>query len=132
MTQPYGTQPAQQLRQLVKPRLRKITLSIEDSSGRTWTTSAKLVKVPDRSGAAQALGWIVALGLLAGAGFAAAWILQWLVSLVHGWWEFVPEMPYRTAVLLSFVSMLGGTIGAFIKVFISYAIGTSRLPANDD
>ncbi|TDX84934.1 hypothetical protein CLV69_11718 [Amycolatopsis arida] len=116
----------------IRPRLRKVTLAIEDASGRTWTSASDLVPDPrPRSVAAKTLGWVVTLAVLVGVAFAAAWILGWLVEIVHQWWPVVPSMPYAVAVKIVFVGLLGTAIGTVGKVIVSYALGSQRLPEDD-
>lgn len=115
--------------QTVTPQLSHITLTIEDNTGATWTTQTPLVpRTAERSAAAKVLGRLFALALLAAAVFASAWILSWVLGIVHDWWDFVPAMPYAVALKITLVVTLAVIIGTVLKVFVGLALGTSRLP----
>uniref|UniRef100_UPI003F4934CC hypothetical protein n=1 Tax=Amycolatopsis sp. CA-096443 TaxID=3239919 RepID=UPI003F4934CC len=76
--------PGDRARQQTDPRLREVTLVIEDAAGNTWTTAGKLVPARrERSTAAKVAGWLTALVPATAGAAAAAWILTLLSGLAH-------------------------------------------------
>jgi hypothetical protein len=117
----------------LKPRLRSIQLTIDDTAGTTWTVSRALVTDPKpRSTGAKVAGWVVALLMAAGGFLLTAWFLTWTISVIHEWWAFVPEMPYSIALKLGGISLLALVIGRFGAEFVKYALGTKRVPDTSD
>lgn len=83
-------------------------------------TSEDRQQANGRTGAGR---WIAGLGLVVIGVLVGAGLLVWAVSIVHGWWPFVPRMPYWPALALMAVATVAVVVGKVLGMLTAGLFG---------